>query len=440
MRRSVVASVGSGLVGRGATAFARCSVTALALVALLCSTLFFGPSAGAAPNPDLIPDQYIVSFKDTVADPEAKARGLAGQHGFALLHTYRHALKGFAAVVPPARLARLQADPDVAAIVPDRAVSLSAPPGTSARPGGGGSQPAQTLPTGIDRIDGELSSAASGNGTGSVSVDVAVIDTGIDLDHPDLNVVGGRNCSRGASYDDGNGHGTHVAGTIGAKDDGAGVVGVAPGARLWAVRVLDNSGSGSWASIICGIDWVTANAGTIEVANMSLGGVGADTGCNDGGMHQALCRSVAAGVTYVVAAGNESDDAANHVPAAYDEAITVSALADFDGRAGGAGAAICRADEDDTFANVSNYGADVDLIAPGACIKSTWKGGGYNTISGTSMASPHVAGAAALYKASNPGASPAHVKGALRAAGTTDWDNRDDKDGTKEPLLNVGGF
>ncbi len=421
-------------------AFARRSVTALTLAALLCSTLFFGPSAGAAPNPELIPDQYIVSFKDTVADPEAKARGLAGQHGLGLLHTYRYALKGFAAVVAPPPLARVQAGTGGAALGAGRGGWVCAPPGTRAPPGGGGGAPAPTQPPGRGRGGGELSSAASGNGTGSVSVDVAVIDTGIDLDHPDLNVAGGRNCSRGASYDDGNGHGTHVAGTIGAKDDGVGVVGVAPGARLWAVRVLDNSGSGSWASIICGIDWVTANAGTIEVANMSLGGVGADTGCNDGGMHQALCRSVAAGVTYVVAAGNESDDAANHVPAAYDEAITVSALADFDGKAGGTGAATCRADEDDTFANFSNYGADVDLIAPGVCINSTWKGGGYNTISGTSMASPHVAGAAALYKASNPGASPAQVKSALQSAGTTDWDSRDDKDGTKEPLLNVKGF
>ena len=122
-------------------------------------------------------------------------------------------------------------------------------------------------------------------------------------------VAGGRNCTTGARYNDGNGHGTHVAGTIGAKDDANGVVGVAPGARLWAVRVLNNNGSGSWSSVICGIDWVTANANTIEVANMSLGGTGSDTGCNDARLHRAICNSVAAGVTYAVAAGNESDDA-----------------------------------------------------------------------------------------------------------------------------------
>ncbi len=422
-------------------ALARRFVTMLAVTALLLAALASGQTAEAAPSAaGAIPDQYIVSLKDTVADPEAAARGLAGRHGLGLLHTYRHALRGFAATVPPARLARLQADPDVAAIVPDRAVAIDAPPVTQGKPGGGGGQPAQTLPTGIDRIDGELSSTASGDGSGAVEVDVAVIDTGVDLDHPDLNVVGGTNCSTGVSYDDGNGHGTHVAGTIGAKDDGVGVVGVAPGARLWAVRVLDNRGSGSWSSVICGIDWVTKNAKTIEVANMSLGGGGSDTGCNDGGMHQAICASVVAGVTYAVAAGNSSADAKDFVPAAYDEVITVSALADFDGKPGGLGGATCRADEDDTFANFSNYGADVDLIAPGVCINSTWKGGGYNTISGTSMATPHVAGAAALYKARNPGASPAQVKSALQNTGTTDWNNSDDWDSTKEPLLNVDGF
>jgi subtilisin family serine protease len=372
-----------------------------------------------------VPDQYIVVFQDTVADPSSKARGLARANGLTLKHTYEHALKGFAAVIPPARLDRIKADPDVAFVEQDTEVSIAA----------------QTLPTGINRIDGELSSTVSGNGSGSVDVDVAVIDTGIDIDHPDLNVVGGRNCSRGRSYDDGNGHGTHVAGTIAAKDDGNGVVGVAPGARLWAVRVLDNSGSGTTSSVICGIDWVTANASTIEVANMSLGGSGSDSNCggNDS-YHNAICNSVNAGVTYVVAAGNSAADANGFRPATYAEVITVSALADFDGIGGGLGAATCRADEDDTFANFSNYGSDVDIIAPGVCILSTWKGGGYNTISGTSMASPHVAGAAALYKASNPGASPVQVQNALISAATFDWDNRDDRDSIKEPLLNVSGF
>ena len=387
---------------------------------VLCGVLASCCLAPASASAAEIPGSYIVTLRS--GDPAAASDDARREHGADMAHVYRNALRGYSAHMSKRAAAAIAKQDGVASVVPDQTVSVSA----------------QSLPTGIDRIDGELSSAHSGDGTGSTNVDVAVIDTGVDLDHSDLVVAGGRNCSNGRSYDDGNGHGTHVAGTIAAKDDANGVVGVAPGARVWAVRVLNNQGSGSWSSIICGVDWVTANAGTIEVANMSLGGTGRDTGCNDGGMHRAICNSVARGVTYAVAAGNESDNAANHVPAAYDEVITVSALADFDGRPGGLGAATCRADVDDTFADFSNFGSDVDLIAPGVCILSTWRGGGYNTISGTSMATPHVTGAAALYKANNPGASPAQVKSALQDAGTADWNDIDDPDPTKEPLLRVG--
>ena len=255
----------------------------------------------------------------------------------------------------------------------------------------------------------------------------------------------GTNTTGDGNDTDCNGHGTHVAGTIGALDNTIGVVGVTPGARIWPVRVLNPAGSGAWSSVICGIDYVTAHASEIEVANMSLGGSGSDDGncgrTNNDALHQAICASVAAGVTYAAAAGNESDDAANHVPAAYDEVITVSALADFNGLPGGGAAATCRSDVDDTLADFSNFGADVDLIAPGVCILSTWKGGKYNTISGTSMATPHVTGGAALYKSTHPGASPASVKSALQEAGTTDWTwPSQDPDGVQEKLLNVATF
>jgi subtilisin len=149
---------------------------------------------------------------------------------------------------------------------------------------------------------------------------------------------------------------------------------------------------------------------------------------------------VQAGVTYAVAAGNSFADANTFVPATYSQVITVSALADFNGQPGGGAAATCRADEDDTFANFSNFGADIDIIAPGVCILSTYLGSGYNTFSGTSMASPHVAGAAALYKANNPGATPAQVKTALQNAGNLNWNDVDDPDPTKERLLNVDAF
>jgi subtilisin family serine protease len=394
-------------------------------IAVLTLSLAAVAPAVAAPS-----SSYIVTFRDGVAiDATVAAHGRA--YGLAIDHVYRYALHGYAAHMSPAAAQALAADSRVASVVADRAVSIDA----------------QTLPTGINRIDGEASSTQSGNGSGSVDVDVAVIDTGIST-HPDLNIAGGTNCSSGrkTNFNDGNGHGTHVAGTIAAKDDENGVVGVAPGARLWAVRVLNNAGSGTWASVICGIDWVTGRAGTIEVANMSLGGSGSDPAngqvgnCSTGdALHDAICKSVKQGVTYAVAAGNSASNASGFVPAAYDDVITVSALADFDGVSGGLASPTCRSDEDDTFANFSNFGADVDLIAPGVCIYSTWKGGGYNTISGTSMASPHVAGAAALYKSTHPTATPSDVKAALIGAGTTnDWSG--DPDANKEPLLKVASF
>jgi subtilisin len=407
---------------------------ALAAAALTPLAVLAAPASAAPPpgvpaaTPDSVPGAWIVTLEPG-ASSEAVAGEHATRHAAKVDHVYRSAVNGYAARMSDQAAARVAQDPRVASVERDQVVSIDA----------------QTVPTGIGRIDGDVSTTVSGNGSGAVNVDVAVIDTGIAA-HPDLNVVGGRNCVGGntKAWADGNGHGTHVAGTIGARDDANGVVGVAPGARLHAVRVLNNQGSGTRSGIICGVDWVTANRSVIDVANMSLGGSGTEpsgAGCATGdAYHDAICRSVAGGVTYVVAAGNSSANSANHVPAAYDEVITVSALADFNGAPGGGAAATCRADVDDTFADFSNYGADVDLIAPGVCIDSTWLGGGYNSISGTSMASPHVAGAAALVKAASPSATPAAVKSALQAKGTTDWDNGDDRDAAKELLLNVAGL
>ncbi len=364
---------------------------------------------------------------ETVADEHAQ------RHGAQLGHLYRHAMRGYAARMTAQAARRLAQDPRVLAVEPDAVVTTADHVAVTAG-----------LPTGIDRADAELSHTAA-FGTGTVlDVDVAVLDTGIAA-HAELRIAGGYNCTSRirSAFSDGHGHGTHVAGTIAAKDDGVGVVGVAPGVRLWAVKVLADSGSGYQSDIICGVDWVTGRK-DIEVANMSLSGSGTDP--NDGvvgdcrtrnAYHDAICRSVGAGTTYVVAAGNNAADASSRVPAAYDEVITVSALADFDGQPGGAGAPTCRTDEDDTFANFSNYGPDVDLIAPGVCITSTWPGGGLHTISGTSMAAPHVAGAAAVYKVRHPAVKPAEVQAALQNSGQFDWDNSDDRDGSKEPLLHA---
>jgi len=353
---------------------------------------------------------YIVTFRQGASVDTTVSR-LKTHVGVAPTHVFHSALDGFAARLSASQVDRLRTDTDVLTIQRDLPMHALE----------------QTLPTGTDRIEGDMSTTRSGDGTGAVDVDVAVIDTGIDLAHPDLNVVGGRNCSGGnpKAFADENGHGTHVAGIIAAKDDGVGVVGVAPGARLWAVRVLDANGSGSWSSVICGIDFVTrnapANGGRIKVANLSLGGRGTDGSCSDGGLRQAICRATAAGVTFVAAAGNNSTDFGSSIPATYPEVLTVTAIADFDGKPGSLAGSTCRTGTDDVVAGFSNYAMTAEdsahtVAAPGVCILSTWKGGGYNTISGTSMASPQVAGTAALCIATGRCASsPSAVQATIRS-------------------------
>jgi subtilisin len=380
---------------------------ALTLAVLGQPALAQGPQGAGGP-----PHAVIVVLKDNVQNPQQVANEHAQQHGATISFVYEFALKGYAATIPANALAGIARDPRVQFISEDREVQAVA----------------QTLPTGVDRIQGDSSSARSGDGTGSVNVAVAVIDTGSGP-HSDLNIAGGKNCSTGNpnNYGDGNGHGTHVAGTIAAKDDGAGVVGVVPGAQIYSVRVLNNAGSGSWSSVICGINWVTGNAASlgITVASMSLGGGGSDDGncgnSNSDALHKAICGSVTAGVTYVVAAGNDGANFSGFVPAAYDEVLTVTAVADYDGQSGSAAAFSCaNYGADDSAASFSNYATSAadqahTIAAPGACILSTWKSGGYNTISGTSMATPHVSGTAALcIFAGNCTGSPAAIIQTLR--------------------------
>ncbi len=402
----------------------------LVLTAMLSLLLLSASSAAAA-------GRYIVVLHDGASPVTAAKR-----HGAAPEHVYRHALRGYAATLSDATLAKVQRDPAVRFVSVDRVISLGKP----VKGGGETTTPqVQSVPTGITRIgqaefryDGSVS-----NDLVSTAIDVAVIDTGIDPKHPDLNVVGGTNCSTGRSFGDGHGHGTHVAGTIGARDNGFGVVGVAPGVRLHAVRVLDNTGSGSWSAVVCGIDWVAANPG-IEIANLSLGGPGTQTGtcgATSDALRQAICRLTSNDVNVIVAAGNDSSNAAGFTPAAYDEVFTVSAWADFDGTAasGSSEGTPCRVDEEETFANFSNWGAPVDLAAPGVCIASTWKGGSYNTISGTSMAAPHVAGAAALHRSRTTDGADA-TRAALLAARSMPSPWIGDPDGNSEGLLSIAGW
>src|SRR5437879_1542230 len=276
---------------------------------------------------------YIVVFRPGIAS-NAKTDDVARRVGCSSDFRYASALQGFAARLTLLQLTRVRADPDVAFISADRVLHTI---GTVPIKAG------DTAPPGVRRLGAATTTTVREASTSNV----AVIDSGIDLSHTDLNAVNGKNCISGGNARDDNGHGTHVAGTIGAKNNGAGVVGVAPGTKLYAVKVVNAQGSGTDAQVICGIDWVTANAASlgIKVANMSLGGPGADDGncgnTNGDALHRAICNSVAAGVTSVVAAGNSSEDFSADVPANYNDVLTVTAIADFDGLSGGLGAPSC---------------------------------------------------------------------------------------------------
>ncbi|MFO7942892.1 MAG: S8 family serine peptidase [Anaerolineales bacterium] len=408
------------------------------LMAILFVLALLLPSTGIAQAGKLgggLKDHYIVVFKGGV-DINTSAPDMEANYGLTVSHVYRHALKGIAVYIPAGRLNALRHDPRVAYVVEDLIRTVDG----------------QTVPTGVRRIFADENANIDIDGADDyrVDVDVAIIDTGIDLEHTDLNVVSSTSCMNtsgggppwsreyycGEGGDDDHYHGTHVAGSVAALDNGFGVVGVAPGARLWAVKVCDAQGSCPSSAIIAGIDYVAANAADIEVANMSLGGSGFSQAEYD-----AIQGAVDAGVAFAVAAGNDNDDASNYSPAAFDNALTVSALADFDGEPGGLSSPTCYDDQDDTLADFSNWGSAVDIAAPGACIYSTFpiEEGEYGTISGTSMASPHAAGALALLaSANNPGNATDvyNLYDQVTDAGNFDWTD-DSGDGIQEPLLDV---
>lgn len=321
---------------------------------------------------------YIVVLKPGV-DADSAASSHAARYGVGVNVVYRHALRGYAAVIPNDRVAAVRLDDRVAYLEPDGVATTMA----------------QALPWGIDRIDADISSTRAGDGAGSVgNVNVYVIDTGVDAAHADLNVVGHVNFASGPNTDC-NGHGSHVAGTVAARDNASHVVGVAPGAPITGVKVLGCGGSGQWSWIIAGIDWVTANARRPAIANMSLGG-----GANNA-VDQAVRNSAASGVFYSVAAGNSGANACNYSPARAGAGTNNGIMT------------VAATDTGDNEASWSNYGSCVDVWGPGVGILSTWKGGGTKTISGTSMASPHAGGTGALYLSSHGSASSSSVESAL---------------------------
>ena len=358
--------------------------------------------SGEEKQPYAVPGRFIVVLKQGHSPSE-----VANTHGLKPHHVYKHALNGFAAEVSEERVRSLREDPRVDFVEPELQLFSSA----------------QIIPTGVIRIGANASPMAKIDGLDErVNADIAILDTGVAV-HPDLNVFTNVSFVAGQTTD-GNGHGTHVAGIAAALDNGIGVVGVAPGARLWAIKVMDDSGSGITSTVIQGIDYVTQNASQIEVANLSLVGIG-----NSSALRLAISNSVARGVVYVVSAGNDSrdiygpdgifDTVDDAIAAAYPEVMAVSALSDLDGVASA----------DDALAGFSNYsrnvvagnpvnspGAAIDLAAPGVNIYSTSLNGGYRTMSGTSMAAPHVAGAVALYIAAHGRAANASGVATIRQA------------------------
>jgi subtilisin family serine protease len=445
---------------------------ALTFVLLAVATVGAVPVAEAGGARD-----YIVRYRESaVAGSEASVRVASGGRRFDVRrvdkskvdrrvrkakgwgvkprHVFRNGIGGFAARLTPDQVRKLRDDPSVASIEVDAPVSIAkdmVEGGVVSR----GEFSRQQMPTGIKRIYADRQPLARIGDRTNINVDIAVLDTGI-APHPDLRIGGGYNCSvedgrDPTKYTDRYGHGTHVAGTIAAKDNGIGVVGVVPGARVWAIKVLGDNGSGKTSDIVCGLQWMvgqqlSAGGPRFIAANMSIAGPQQHpvTACGNGTSdtyHQLICLAMDAGMVFAVAAANDHR-VVNQRPAIFDEPITVAALADYDGRPGGNGRqkSVCpwySSDSDDTWANFSNWGAAVDIVAPGKCILSTFKNRRYAWMSGTSMATPHVTGAIALYRMRYPNALPQQVKQALVSAGTRDWRTGSAPDGRPYRLLQV---
>lgn len=361
---------------------------------------------------DVLFETYIIKLSAEPAEVAMLVDEIATAYGIQPLHVYENVTQGFQVDLPFGLLEEIEGIEGVEYVVVDEPGDYL-PPEDEEEP----TFTEDEIPEGILRIGGPYVGDLSG-------VFVAVVDTGADLDHPDLNIVAGVDIVGEANGNDnggqdGNGHGTHVAGTIGAIGDGSGVVGVAPGVGIHAVRVLDNSGSGTFGDIIAGLEYVSRNP-EIKIVNMSLGGPGS-AGTNNP-LAEAIQSLEDSGVVVCIAAGNEGADTATTIPAAYDLGIVVSA---YNARGG----------SDRGFADFSNYGDAVDITAPGVGITSTYPDNDYTALSGTSMATPHVAGAIAAYFAEQGTSSPAAVRNVLINNGENGMEGQSGRH--TEPMLDL---
>jgi subtilisin family serine protease len=330
-----------------------------------------------------VPDSYLVMLKPSSSDAATTAQALAARHGGQVRAVWRHALRGFALRASASAAARIAGDPRVSYVEQDAVIAVSA-------------TQSPTPSWGLDRVDQRnlpLNSAYTYDTTAS-NVHVYIVDTGIRTTHADFGgrAVWGTNTTGDGNDTDCNGHGTHVAGTVGGAS-----YGVAKGVQLVAVKVLNCAGSGTTAGVVDGVNWVAQNAIKPAVANMSLGG-GAQQALDD-----AVAGAINSGITFAIASGNSNADACNFSPARVATALTVN-----------------NSDINDNRASTSNYGTCTDLFAPGTNITSAWNTSdtATNTITGTSMATPHVSGSAALYLSANPSANPVEVSNAINGSAT----------------------
>ena len=420
-----------GLVDRRrrAAGRARWAVLAVAVASVL----------PVVPARSLVPSIVVLRPGAAVA-PVLGRLGLLGAAGpGGAVRTFHTVLTGFAADLGAAARARLAADPAVAAVVPNRSHRAAQLDSFT--------QDAPVVDNAIRRVGVLDSPTAAVDGyDGGLDADIAILDSGLPYGNPDLNVAGGVDCTDSGTWEDTVGHGTFVAGLAAARDDNRGVVGVAPGARLWAVKVMTGDETVTDAALLCGLDWVADNAGGLDVVNLSLGGPGNDTDCGAGGYsalaleHAAVCRIVAGGVVAVAAAGNSAVDAGGTNPAGFPEVITVSASTDTDGRPGGLGPpSSCYPGADDSLASYSDFGPSVDMTAPGTCVESTWLAGRYAVATGTSAAAPLVSGAAALVRAAHPDWPVDMVRQMLLSTAES-GPMAGDSDGYPEPMLKVAGY